>query len=125
MSLQGVSKVIDVTLRDGIMFHPVITTQVKEALAFRLVDAGINQLEVARFPIDDSYPQFKDTVELLHRLQHLRPRARLAVFAIGESAVEDALRCSDLIDEVHTACFVSEPYRRYVLGPGSWDHSVK
>src|SRR5207248_2776634 len=94
--------IMDVTLRDGIMDHPVIPTTTKEDLALRIVEAGISRLEVARFPLDQSYPQFSDTVELLRRLQPLRPRVKLSILAVGKAGVNEALRYASLFDELHT-----------------------
>lgn len=111
----------DRTLRDGLSSHTHLPTGVKVELARRLVDAGVDYLEVSRFPVDE---QPDDAVPLLEGVQPLRDRATIAVFAMGEPGVVEALEHRDLYDEIHTPCFVSEAYSRYAFGE-DWEGGLE
>ena len=61
--------ILDTTLRDGLQIEKaIVPTDVKVALAKKLIAAGLTQIEVGSFVNPKKVPQMADTDELLRRL---------------------------------------------------------
>lgn len=115
----------ELTLRDGIMARPPVSTNHKVTLFRRLLQAGISNFEVARFPIDGKYPQFNDALELLEKLRSYSDGATIAVFAMGKAGIDEALKVSHLFHELHVPCFVSDRYSQYAFGTSDWESCLR
>ena len=119
-------KIVDVTLRDGLMSRPRVERGVKNELVERLMSCGLQTFEIVRFPLDGKYPQFEDALELLADIQEQRRQGgRIAAFAMGSEGVEEASRHRDLFDELHIPCFVSDSYAQYAFGDWNWNCSLR
>jgi hydroxymethylglutaryl-CoA lyase len=124
---RGASTMVDIhdlTLRDGLMAHPLLPVEDKVALAGGLLECGIRAIEAARFPLDGQYAQFADTIELLRELQVYRARSlRVDVFGFGEQGIHEALEHAHEFDNLHIPCFISDSYARYAWGAWDWQRS--
>ncbi|SMX83125.1 hydroxymethylglutaryl-CoA lyase [Brevibacterium iodinum ATCC 49514] len=61
--------ILDTTLRDGLQIEEaIVPTDVKVALAEKLIGSGLKHIEVGSFVNPKKVPQMADTDELLHRL---------------------------------------------------------
>lgn len=123
----GTSDRIDVwdqTLRDGLSKQTVLPLVDKVLLFRQLATCGFRHLEVTRFPRRDTYTQFHDGVPLLHEIQSQRREIDIAVFAVGDAGIDEALTWAELYDQLHVPCFASDAYGQYVLGE-KWDSALK
>ena len=61
--------ILDTTLRDGLQIEEaIVPTEVKVALAEKLIGSGLKHIEVGSFVNPKKVPQMADTDELLRRL---------------------------------------------------------
>jgi hydroxymethylglutaryl-CoA lyase len=84
----------EVGLRDGLQMETlVVPTETKQAWAERLIDAGVDVLQVGSFVNPARVPQMADTDTLLRRLRASRPRARarLSALALNMKGVDRAV----------------------------------
>lgn len=112
------------TLRDGLMAHPYVPTDVKVELVGRLIDAGIAYLELVRFPLGDDYSQFDDALATLEAATQHRDRATLAVFGMGMAGIDEALAHTGTFHELHVPCFATDAYGQYALGE-TWSDALQ
>lgn len=98
------------------MAHAYVPTEVKVELVDRLIDAGVDYVELVRFPLSKDYKQFSDAVAVLEAAERRRDDATLAVFAMGTAGIEEALNHIGTFHEMHVPCFATDAYSRYALG---------
>lgn len=92
MDLPGRVTLTDVALRDGLQNHPrVVPTDVKLALAQRLLDAGVASMEVGSLVHPGLVPAMADSEDLYQRLPH-PGGSRLIVLVPNLKGARRALR---------------------------------
>jgi hydroxymethylglutaryl-CoA lyase len=84
----------EVGLRDGLQMETqLVPTDLKQAWAERLIDAGVDVVQVGSFVNPTRVPQMADTDILLRRLRGSRPRSRalLSALALNMKGVDRAV----------------------------------
>ena len=81
--------------RDGLqMEQQVVPTDIKEAWIRRIMDSGVDVVQVGSFVHPDKVPQMADTDELERRLAaDRRPGVTLAGLALNERGAERGMQC--------------------------------
>ena len=81
--------------RDGLqMEQQVVPTDIKEAWIRRIMDSGVDVVQVGSFVHPDKVPQMADTDELVRRLAaDRRPGVTLAGLALNERGAERGMQC--------------------------------
>jgi hydroxymethylglutaryl-CoA lyase len=117
-------RIFEQTLRDGLGSYPPLPPSVKAKLTDRLVDAGVDYLEVVRYPTADDRPQFQNPRAILEAVAPYRDRATVATFGMGQAGIEQALEHADLFDELHIPSFASDAYGLFALGE-NWEATLR
>ncbi len=109
----------EVGLRDGLQSErQIVPTVVKTEWLERLLDAGLDLVQVGSFVNPAKVPQMADTDELFRRVQG-RPRGgtRLSALVLNEKGLERALDCG--VDLVCAGASASETHSLRNAGVGS------
>jgi len=115
--MQAVSdtvSIVEVGPRDGLQFEPgILPIADKISLIEKLVDAGLDQIEVGSFVSPDKIPQLADTDELFKRLDKKRAFVYSALVP-NEKGMQRALAADVKTIAVFTAA--SETFSRKNIG---------
>jgi hydroxymethylglutaryl-CoA lyase len=114
----------EVGLRDGLQNEPTpVPTDVKAAMAERLVAAGLREVEATSFVRPDRVPQLADAEELLGRLPS-DPDVRYWVLVPNQRGLERALAAgarqvavfasvTESFSQRNLGCSIAEAHRRF------------
>ncbi len=112
-------KIHEVGPRDGLQLErQVVPTDVKEGWIRRVLEAGVDVVQVGSFVKPEAVPQMADTDELVRRLVADRPaRGVLSGLVLNERGLERALACG--VDLVCLGASASDTHSRKNTGMGT------
>ena len=112
-------KIHEVGPRDGLqMEKQVVPLEVKEGWIRRVLDAGVDIVQVGSFVHPEKVPQMADTDELVRRLVADRPgRGVLSGLVLNERGLDRALACG--VDLVCMGASASDTHSRKNTGMGT------
>lgn len=107
--------------RDGLQVEKqVVPTEVKELWVRRVLDAGVDVVQVGSFVHPEKVPQMADTDELVRRLLADRPsRGIISGLVLNERGLDRALACG--VDLVCMGASASETHSRKNTGMSTED----
>ena len=101
-------EIVDVGPRDGLQSQPqLLDTDHKLAFIERLIDAGVQRLEVASFVNPKRVPQMADADAIIARLPR-RPGVRYIGLVLNEQGFERALSCG--VEQANCAAVATDSF---------------
>lgn len=125
MALLKNVKIVEVGLRDGLQNEKVILSVAQKVeLGKRLIQAGIQRIEVGAFVRFDKIPQMQGTEEVLSELYNWNQKAHYSVLVPNERGMIEALKykptevavfagCSESFSKRNINCTIEESFERF------------